>query len=99
MIAWTTRMLAWCLLALMLLSVAPRVVLHHCDEHHVEGGGDRLHATCAVSDHALPAAEPDAPLIGPKVRGVFVEVAVAVPALAPQRTVSSVQDRGPPFIG
>lgn len=91
--------MAWCLLALMLLSVAPREVLHHCDEHHVEGSGARVHAACAESDHALPAAEPDAPPVGPKMRCVFVEVAVAVPTLTPQRTVTSVQDRGPPFIG
>lgn len=93
------RPVAWFLLLLIGVGLAPREVLHHCDGHHHDAPGARVQAACAVSDHALPVAEEACSASLSVQRMLFRELHPAEQALAPQRLVCAVPCRGPPSIG
>lgn len=100
-IAWKVRANAWCLVALLVLAVAPRSLFHHCGEHaeHVGAAGSTVHEDCATCDAAMVHALPAAP----------VQVSAALQVFFEHRSLGTddlycaaferTADRGPPSVG
>ena len=96
---FTERILAFCLLALMVLSLAPQDALHHCDADHGAVEGPFVHAACSVSDHALPVLVSAPPPALPALERHFHRTADLLPAAVVRTERHAVTDRGPPTIG
>ena len=101
MTAWKTRANAWCLVALLVLAVAPRSLFHHCSEHteHVGAAGPAVHEDCPTCDAAMVHALPAAPAHVSDAHQVFSEYRSIGTDDLYCAAVERAADRGPPSLG
>ncbi|MBL7984174.1 MAG: hypothetical protein JNM91_04210 [Flavobacteriales bacterium] len=99
--AWKVRANAWCLVALLVLAVAPRSLFHQCGEHaeHVSAAGPTVQEDCATCDAAMVHALPVAPAQVSTALQFYCEHGSHGTDDLYCAAVERTADRGPPSLG